>query len=1365
MALVPAPCSCGSGSGGDACCSPSITAQPLCCDDGRTVLVVLRSPCADCGDTDQTPEVAGWVDPTSGIFTPGPPPADCGACSSPCADTVCVQRCDDTTGDGDPDTTYTELWCVRTDATVSLLLTYQDDPSTPYAPVAPVECVYGSQETQTVPLCDTAPDGTVVAFLRRYTFLNGIATFEDVALDGQTPHIVTGTVSMCDTAAPCAEPTTPAAALGLCLADGTPIAVVITRDCDGTVTQNGWLNLTSGAWSAGDPPVGTMACGNPRSISTTGTFCDVDPGTGDVLGLVLIEYTYGPDGAVASVRLVDATTGQTYTPQGEVTTCPAGVEQPERDVVQLCDTATDGALTPFIRDYGRDESGAIVGHTDYALDGTPYAPAGTVGLCAQPCQDCETLVLCDTDANPPATIAGTAASGTLANGVAWTSTGTSALPPTRQGDGAAWWGSALFPNPAIPTNLWTFDQPVTVEFSVVMNWSPGTGPQENQAQLPAGAVPISLPPGYTYDRTTHILRADSTLTGCTVTTPTRAASARFRVTGVTSLSMKYLGTRSVNTECRVVGHWVFGALDVSLGGQFLRTVCRDCTGGLTTSTDTLLDGATPYVPVGLVGVCQPAEEPCRDSSNTLLCDTAAQEAITVLDPANRPGADGWEIVSYTGYGPGYGPEAAIPYPAHHPAVNPNYLGVRSDLSVGPGPAYTGYDTAPVRWVMRKTFTAPEDGIAVVSSANFRGDGGARVRVNGQDAGMYGQWNQPATSGTAQIPVTAGPNTVEVEVRDGGGLNYAMGRLDVVMTRTQQFMRRTVVDCATGETVSVVDTTLDGEPYEATGEVGQCEPVAECCEQPPPETRVDVETVLLCVREETTGEILGQVIAERVYDDQSGDLAEQRLTDLDGAAYTLPAGAELTKCPTPDRITRQVCVVESGSSEFLTNGTNSTSGQDTHWTWSPSAAGPWHPMYRVAPNPVWTAADSAPNPAHWVSPHSNRTVCPAAGETSPPVPGTWFTRASWNLPADVSPDSIRIAASVLNADNRVVQWRLNDGTWQPVGGGTLAAPAWSFPPTAVPGGRAGQNDVVVQITETAPAVTCPSPNEAGMILHVVATYDHAPQVWTQIIEPGGQTYYLDENGDRQDSIPAGQRLVACGGSGGDTPCCPPEGQDVEVVPMCVVDNASGSVVQRILAEAVYDVATGERLRVTYVDPLTWGPVAMPGGTHLDLCPEVQPDEDCPGRTVVQACRCDDADGDGLADTDYVELIGVDCDGVLTPLGAYLPDLSAPYTPVAPVDCDMVDEGAPPAVGVQARRVELAAGGSWSAADFPTLQSVTAVAHGGAGTVTTADGASTLHAGEAATWSVGRQEDALLTGPLTIAAGTGTVTLSYTIGVTL
>ncbi|WP_437033543.1 hypothetical protein, partial [Streptomyces althioticus] len=186
-------------------------------------------------------------------------------------------------------------------------------------------------------------------------------------------------------AAACESPTQPVATVGLCLADGTPIAVTVVRDCAGTVTSEGWIDLTSGTWNAGSPPAGTIACGDSRSIQVSGTFCDVDP-MGGVLGLVLIEYSYAADGSIAAVRLVDAVTGETYTPLGEVTTCPAGVDAPERDLVQLCDTAEDGTVTSFVRDYQRDSVGQITGHADYDLGGAPYTPTGTVDVC----QDCPT---------------------------------------------------------------------------------------------------------------------------------------------------------------------------------------------------------------------------------------------------------------------------------------------------------------------------------------------------------------------------------------------------------------------------------------------------------------------------------------------------------------------------------------------------------------------------------------------------------------------------------------------------------------------------------------------------------------------------------------------------------------------------------------------------------------------------------------------------------------------------------------------------------------------------------------------------------------------------------------------------------------
>ncbi|MET8609811.1 hypothetical protein [Streptomyces misionensis] len=1364
------------------CCSPSITSTPMCRQDGSTVLVVVRSGCAECEQDAGTPAVVGWLDPLSGAFTPGPAPLDAGPCDTGCVDTVCRTRCDDTNADGAADDTYTELWCIKPDGTATLILTYQDDPSTPYTPVAPLDCEHGCLETETLTLCDDSG-----AFLRRMTWLNGVAVFEDFALDGITPHLVTGTVRVCAEGSsgpgpePCAEQTTPAATLGLCLPDGTPLAVLVTRDCAGTVTQDGWLNLTTGTYTSGPPPAGAAACGDSRAFELAGLLCDLDPASGDVLGLVLLEYAYNTDGSLDSVRLVDPATGDTYTLQGELRRCPGGgQEQPEQDLTVLCDAAADGTVTSFVRDFRRDpESGQITGHTDYGLDGAPYTPAGTVGVCQPP---------------------------------------------------------------------------------------------------------------------------------------------------------------------------------------------------------------------------QPEAEPCRDTSSTLLCDTAATDTLTVFDPANRPGADGWEVVSFTGANPGAGPEAALPYPARYgtPLGYPA-LGARADQNAGSGSSWAGYDAAPVRWILRKTFTAPEDGVAVAQSVGFRGDGGARVRINGVDAGMYGQWNQPATSGTAQIPVTAGPNIVEIEVRDVGGVNNVVGRLDIALPHTTQFMRRQTVDCATGDVIATHDTTLDGQPYTVTGEVGQCEPVAECCEPPAPEKRVDVEMALLCVRDQAGGEITRQVIAERVYDDQSGDLLEQRLTALDGASYVLPAGAELVKCPEPDRIVRTICLAQQGEADFRTNPGNAASGVDAAWEWSTSADGPWYPMYDVQPLAAWSVTDTdTTSSAHWVAPHQDRTVCPTAGETSPPVTGTWYTRARWTLPADADPDTIRISASVLNADNWVDRWRLNDGAWQPVATTrtVFIPPAYTIAPSQVPGARAGENQVVVQLHEASPAVSCPNGNQAGMMLHVTATYEHELVTWTQVIEDG-RIYYLDENGQRQDAIPDGYRQVSCGG--GDGGCCPAVTTDT----LTLCDTAADGTVTSFLRHLTYtegapvpamvDTAldgttpytpsgtvstcgpgpepcrsTGTLLvcdlptegtpaaTVTDTDPTPYypyptgapaaggqtlwdgGTLNLPAGTapqpgtlgtvnslaatvqaprpacdigkaHVTVSLNVRqagPDDGCgqtghlrlfngttqtaltvlpantpagwfgtltveadvpaadlaagaiavalaldayddnpaactpsPRRTgwelssfttaveydqtgcarqflrnvvtdcetgaviavtdttldgqpytvtgdvgqcqaagetgappceaqnVLSACRCDDTDGDGLADTEYVELLAVDCTGTLTSVGTYTPDLAAPYTPVAPAPCETSNEGAEPALGVQAGRVELSVGATWDAATVAALRSVTATAHTGTGRITTADGTSTIFQGETVTWSTDKETDALLAGPLTITAVSGIVTVTYTRGVNL
>lgn len=51
----------------------------------------------------------------------------------------------------------------------------------------------------------------------------------------------------------------------------------------------------------------------------------------------------------------------------------------------------------------------------------------------------------------------------------------------------------------------------------------------------------------------------------------------------------------------------------------LRHLVHDCTGAVTASTDTALDGTTPYTPIGPVGDCEDC--PCEDGRKTLpLCD-------------------------------------------------------------------------------------------------------------------------------------------------------------------------------------------------------------------------------------------------------------------------------------------------------------------------------------------------------------------------------------------------------------------------------------------------------------------------------------------------------------------------------------------------------------------------------------------------------------------------------------------------------------------------------------------------------------------------------------------------------------------------
>jgi hypothetical protein len=783
--------------------------------------------------------------PTGGNF--GSCPGCGGGSNEPaCSEQLFTQvGCDDTNGDGIADVQFVQLWAVPTctpDATARLVATYEEgDFSAPYTPVNPVDC-------------------------------SGL-------VDG-------------------AAGTSPITSVGLCLADGTPIAVTVQRDCDGVVTSEGWINLTTGGFTPGAPPAGAVACGGGQSIQVAGVFCDV-LGDGTVAGLVLVEYQYAADGSIESVRLVDAATGETYTLSGELSVCPAGgtgAEGVEVEQQPLCviDNLSGAVLQAIIGEFRYDvATGNLLGvqYVDRAT-GLPVAlPGGTrIDVCPdaadEPCRNSTSTLLCDEVTNvtwaqvsveqDPAQPENQGFIYTLSpvddpSIVATISVQTSIPPNTGvcdQGDGSLFWASGAVFTYQLDENARTLIETLRVNL-------PDLDSSERVVML--DGMPDRLG-GNAYTNGDGVIRSNEDNATGYMYFDGPPATLEYQFQGsCLSLSFDAVSVRPV---------------------QFLRTFVTDCeTGAVVSTSDTTLDGE-PYTVEGDIGACAvsgggsggggPVDQPCRDSSSTLLCDITELMRITVFDPVNVAGADGWQVVSFdTPNAATNGPIAALPYDAAHPAGE-SRLGARPDLAAGPNAGgWSGYDTAPIRWVLRKTFDAPEDGVATVESTAFRGDGGARVRVNGVDAGMYGQWDQPATSGTAQIPVTAGPNTVEIEVRDVGGPNYVTGRLDVVMAATNQFLRAIVTDCETGAVVAVSDTTLDGDPYEVTGTVGQCQAQA-CCDTP--QCASSVQILRLCdlnpdVEPDEDGKRCATPFLRQLVFGCDGTLTAVRNTTLAGDEYT------------------------------------------------------------------------------------------------------------------------------------------------------------------------------------------------------------------------------------------------------------------------------------------------------------------------------------------------------------------------------------------------------------------------------------------------------------------------------------------------
>ncbi|MBK3592444.1 MULTISPECIES: hypothetical protein [Streptomyces] len=721
-------------------------------------------------------------------------------------------------------------------------------------------------------MCDVLPDGTTAGQVLVEPIYDttsgeriGTRTVDPVTGD---PYTVTGALGPCAVSQDCEEQTTPTATVGLCLADGTPIAVTIVRDCTGAVTSEGWINLQSGAYSAGAPPVGTVACGSSQSVQVSGTFCDVDD-AGDVVGLVLIEYSYAADGTIDSVRLVDATTGDTYTPAGTVTTCPAGVEQPERDVVQLCDTAGDGTVTPFVRDYARDENGAIVGHSDYTLDGSAYTPAGTVGACQPGCKNATTVLLCDVEPDCQAGGGLTATAEPNPSQYPNWALGSWCLVQTA-GQGAAVWtgGSAVLgPDPACPTNTSgdtmrtigvqlkagsptaTAPVPVTVSVRVTNNgpnpgvigdgrfglWNAATGTRMTHTN-----VQNSAPVGH-----------QQTLT-LAANVPAAALAAGQIVAVLDVETYQGAGGKAWTIDQFV---WSADVPQSDCQTQFLRTITTDCaTGETVTVTDTTLDGA-PYTVTGDVAQCQPAKtdggedvttEPCTSSATLTLCDSApidagALVAATATDPTPyfqtgdgvtkrivladpQPLFDGGTLVVAGPPGGEPGPE-----PVHR------YAAALLALPAGICPPCGDWpDTMTLTVAARATNNGPVPGNAVCgrytlfNGATILGEN----EIRNTPVGGFSDFSVSATVSYADMVAGTIALKMDLETRHLGDKSWTVEDFTITLEAVQtgcgeSFLRTIRRDCVTGELVDVLDTDYDGQPYTPVGEVASCTAHSTC----------------------------------------------------------------------------------------------------------------------------------------------------------------------------------------------------------------------------------------------------------------------------------------------------------------------------------------------------------------------------------------------------------------------------------------------------------------------------------------------------------------------------------------------------------
>jgi hypothetical protein len=151
--------------------------------------------------------------------------------------------------------------------------------------------------------------------------------------------------------------------------------------------------------------------------------------------------------------------------------------------------------------------------------------------------------------------------------------------------------------------------------------------------------------------------------------------------------------------------------------------------------------------------------------------------------------------------------------------------------------------------------------------------------------------------------------------------------------------------------------------------------------------------------------------------------------------------------------------------------------------------------------------------------------------------------------------------------------------------------------------------------------------------------------------------------------------------------------------------------------------------------------------------------CGSTTQIEiVCKCDDADGDGVGEVSYREIISIDAAGFVRSLATYNRSMTAAYTPVSPIDCSVPGDNM---IAAQPRYKVLSGVGSWvlnTDTAMPTSSvTFTVVTVGSSATpptVTDFGGTYSLFSGQSVTWSTQYARDvAGLRTPLTLTTRVG------------